>query len=601
MPRIPKIVRSTRIRSATAAVVVIALVALCIVRLADVQLVRAEALGQQADGRRSMSLPIHGTRGEIVDTDGTVLADTVQRWDLTISPRWVHDLTVERDGVAEDTPFGVVIERIAAITGDDADVLDTELRTVIAANPDSDYHVLATGLDAEQFQAIMDLKREFNIGFMTLQLNPQRLYPSGSVAGNLIGFMGTDGPLAGLEMADDACLAPTPGQLVFDRAADGTPIPGTMTTDDPAVDGGTLELTIDADVQFQAQQIVAQYAAQLQAQHGTIIVMRTDGSLVAVAETPTVDPNDPTAVDADYRGSWAFTHAFEPGSIFKTMAMSAMVDLDLVDPKDELTVPWRYDPAGPVRVQDAHSHPEMQWTATGAFVNSSNVGMVQMAEDLDRQDYFDYLQKFGFGEETIGFPGEQAAPLAADPSSLDPQTSLNVLFGQGIAVTPIQLVSAYQALANGGVHSPVRLVRSCTAPDGTVQQPERGADRSVVKPETAQTVLTMMERVTAEYSPLTFPIEGYRIAAKTGTAELVLPGTVGYDPTERITTTAGVFPVDDPQFIVLVQFDRPQTERTSAGAIPAFHDMVSLLIRQYDIPPSTTQASDLPLEWPEED
>lgn len=591
--------RRTRVRSVLTGIMVVALVGTCVVRLVDIQLVRAEALNAEAAGRVGATAPIHGTRGDIVDANGTVLAGTVDRWDLTISPQFVHDLT-ERDGLepGEIVTGGEIFERLAEITGDDPLVYQAAVDAALLANPESDYLVLATGLDATQYQQMRDLQEELPIGFVTLRSNPQRVYPAGAVAGNLVGFMGTDGPLAGLEMTQDqSCLAPEAGEQTFERGADGTPIPGSTVVTSESADGGTLALTIDADVQYQAQQLAEQYRQQYQAQSANVIVARTDGSLVAVAQTPTVDPNDPAATDASGYGAFAFSQGLEPGSIFKTVAMAAMLDLGLVEPTDEQSVPWRYDPDGPVRVSDAHSHPTMQWTATGILVNSSNVGMVQLAQDMDRDDYFDYLDAFGFGSETVGFPGESTFPLATAPSELDAQTQLNVLFGQGIQVTPMQMVGAYQAIANGGVRSDLQLIDSCTLADGTVVSPEQGEETRVISEDTAATLLSMMEHVVTDYGAVQFPIPGYRVAAKTGTAELVLDPSAGYDPVQRIVTTAGVFPADDPQFVVYVQLDLPQTERTSAAAIPLFHDMVSLLIREYDIPPSTSQAPDLPLEW----
>ncbi|ROR66663.1 cell division protein FtsI (penicillin-binding protein 3) [Agrococcus jenensis] len=584
-----------RVRTMLVAALTFALLATFVVRLADIQLVRAEALNAEADGRRGVSQTIFGTRGPIVDAAGTVLAESVDRWDLTISPQYTRDLVPEVDGVDATVTGGEALERIAAITGDDPLDLQAMILAELERNPESDYLLLASGLTATQYEAVRDL----NLPYVYLRLNPQRVYPAGSVGGNLVGFMGQSEPLAGIERSEDACLDAQDGTRTFDRGADGTPIPGSMLTD-PAVDGGTVQLTIDADVQYQAQQLTEQYTAQLRARSGTTIIMRTDGTIAAVAESATVDPNAPTASDQRDRGSRAFTAAYEPGSIFKTFSFAAMVDLGLVEPSDQLSVPWTYTEPG-VRVRDAHSHEVKQWTAAGILVNSSNSGMVRLAEDMDRADYFDYLDRFGFGEQSaVGFAGEQAVPLR-DASALDPQTRLNVLFGQGIAATPIQLASAYQALANGGEHLPARLIASCTAADGTVTTPETGEGERVVSASSARQTLEVLEHVVTDYGYETFPIEGYRIAAKTGTAQMAYEDGSGYDPSRMMISVAGVFPVDDPQFVVLTLFDSPQTIRTSGGAIPAFHDMVNLLIRHYDIPPSTTPASDVPLEWPAEE
>lgn len=573
------------------ALLTFALLATFIVRLADIQLVRAEALNAEADGRRGVSQTLFGTRGPIVDAAGTVLAESVDRWDLTVSPQYTRDLDPGIDAVDETLTVGDALVAIGSITGEDPYDLQASIYAELERNPDSDYLQLVTGLTARQYEAVRDL----GIPWVYLRLNPERVYPSGAVAGNLVGFMGKDDPLAGVERSQDACLRAEDGERVFDRSADGTPIPGSMMTD-PAVDGGTAQLTIDADVQYQVQQLTAQYTSQLRARSGTSIIMRADGTVVAIAEAPTVDPNAPTAADGRDRGSRAFTAAYEPGSIFKTFSFAAMLDLGLIEPTDELSVPWTYTAPG-VRVRDASSHPVEPWTAAGILVNSSNVGMVELGQQMDRTDYYDYLDRFGFGEQTaVGFAGEQAVPLR-DANALDPQTRLNVLFGQGIAATPMQLASGYQAMANGGVRLPVQLVAGCLGEDGELTAPELPQGERVVSESTAEQTLEVLERVVTDYGYDTFPIEGYRIAAKTGTAQMAYENGGGYDPDRMMISVAGVFPVDDPEFVVVTMYDSPQTNRTSGGAIPAFHDMVNLLIRQYDIPPSTTPASDVPLEW----
>lgn len=582
---------SERWRTVLVAILTFALLAVFVVRLADIQLVRAEALNAEADGRRGVTQTIFGTRGPIVDANGTVLAESVDRWDLTISPRYTRDLQPGIDRVDETLTVGDALVQIGAVTGQDPVDLQAKILAELERNPDSDYLLLVDGLDVSQFEAVRDL----GLPYVYLRLNPQRVYPAGSVAGNLVGFMGADEPLAGIERSEDECLSAEDGARVFDRGADGTPIPGSMTTR-PAIDGGSVQLTIDADVQFQMQQLTQQYTSQLRARSGTSIVMRADGTIVAVAESSTVDPNDPTASDSRDRGSRAFTAAYEPGSIFKAFSFAAMLDLGIITPRDELSVPWTYTAPG-VRVRDALSHEVKQWTAAGILVNSSNSGMVRLAEPMSTADYYDYLDRFGFGERSaVDFAGEQSVALR-NPANLDAQTQLNVLFGQGIAATPIQLASAYQALANGGVHLPARLIAGCTDAEGEVTAPEVGEGERVMSDTTARQTLEVLENVVTDYGYDTFPIEGYRIAAKTGTAQMAYEDGSGYDPNRMMISVAGVFPVDDPQFVVLTMYDSPQTIRTSGGAIPAFHDMVNLLIRHFDIPPSTTQQPEIPLEW----
>ena len=376
---------------------------------------------------------------------------------------------------------------------------------------------------------------------------------------------------------------------------DGTEIPGTVRVDQPAVNGGTLQLTIDSDLQFSTQQILAQYQEDFGARSATAIVLRKDGTVAAIAETPTVDPNNPQAIDPQFRGARTFTNAYEPGSTLKSVTLAAMIDQGHVDVEDEWTVPWQYQ-QGPVVLNDSFVHGDMPWTTTGILANSSNVGMVTMAEGFDRSILYDYFADFGFGETSaIEFLGEQPVQLR-DPATLDDQTTANQMFGQGIAVTPIQMASSYLPFANEGKRPPVQLVSGCTNQEGETASPKVGDPVQVLKPETASDMNEMMEVMVNESSQ-DFGIDGYRISAKTGTAEVAYPDGSGYDPNAWIISTTGVFPTDEPEYVVHVMIEYPIPSMRTTGAVGAFHDIVNLLIRHDSIPPSTTEPSDLDVEW----
>ncbi|WP_430593062.1 peptidoglycan D,D-transpeptidase FtsI family protein [Humidisolicoccus flavus] len=589
--------RTVNARAILAIVIVLALVGVFVVRLADIQIVQAEALNAEADSRRTSSAAINGARGDIVDMNGTVLAGSVDRWNITISPQYALDeyKLVKGERTLVRT-VGEALVALGEITGDDPYALQEKLNTALEADENSDYLMLIQQVDAEQYDQI----RALGIPWVYPRLQPARIYPNGNVAGNLVGFMGTDDPLAGLELSQNECLSPTAGSQSWSRGRDGTVIPGSVVVDEPAHDGGTLELTLDADLQYQVQQYIAEAAQNLGAPSATAIIAKTSGELLAVADYPSVDSNRPTSTASEYRGANSFMMTFEPGSIFKTVSMAVMLDMGIITPTSEVVAPGRITLPNGVSLGDAHWHPDMQWTATGVLVQSSNTGITQLGYDMDRTEYMDYLAKFGFGEQTnVGFNGESAARLR-DAGSLDLQTQSNMLFGQGIAVTPMQMVSAYQALGNGGVHEPLKLVSGCALDDGTVIEPEAPDGHRVISEQSAEEIVNMMEYVVTDYGYQTFPVPGYRVAAKTGTAQVAYLDGSGYDPESMIITTAGVFPAEDPEYVVYVQINKPQTVRTSAGAIPVFHDLVSLLIRQYDIPPSTEARPDIPLEWPSE-
>lgn len=587
--------KSTRLRTLLVGISIVALVSVFIVRLADIQVVSAAELNAQSDQRRTETVPIFGARGDIVDVEGEVLATSVARWDVTVDPRYVLDVE-QSDGSL--ITVGAALRRLADITGQDPNALAMAITSELDRNPDSQYLMLASGLTVNQYEQVRQMRSEWSLSYMYLQSRPQRTYPLGAVGGNLVGFESSDGEaLAGMELMQDSCLAPQDGSRTYEHSADFTEIPGTVRVEEPPVDGGTLELTIDAELQYSLQEVLAQYRQSYSARSASAVVLRADGTVAAIAEAPSVDPNNSTAVDPEFRGSRSFTEAYEPGSTFKTLTLAAMMDSGAVDIDDELVVPSRYQ-RGDVSLGDALSHAEMRWTPTGVLVHSSNVGMVMMAEDFDRGQLNDYFERFGLGSQTdVGFLGEQPVQFR-DMTAVDGQTAANVMFGQGIAVTPIQMASAYLPFANEGVRPPVRLVASCTTAEGEVIEPELSDPVRVLQPETADTLLQMMESVVTEGGHShNFEIEGYRIAAKHGTAEVARADGSGYDPNLWIISATGVFPADDPQYVIHVMIDRPAPRMRLAGSAPAFHDIVNLLIRHYSIPPSSGEPADLPVEW----
>lgn len=585
---------SVRLRTLFVGISIAALLLVFVVRLTDIQVVRAAELNEQSDERRTQTTTLYGARGDIIDFNGETMATSVARWDVTISPQYTRDVELE-DGTV--VSVGQVLRSLAEITGQDPNAMATAIQNELERNPESDYLVLSSGLTVDQFEQVRLLRSDWNLPYMILQSRPERTYPLGSVGGNILGFEGSDGePLAGMELIEDACLAPEDGSRLFEQAADGTEIPGTVRVNELPQDGGTLELTVDSGLQYSMQQVLAQYTEDFNARGATAIVLRADGTIAAVAETPSVDPNHPIGVDPDYRGSRSFTEAYEPGSTFKTLTMAAMIDQGIATPTDEFVVPFEYR-RGDVSLHDSFRHPEMRWTSTGILVHSSNVGMVMMADDLDREVLYNYLDLFGFGQVTnIEFLGEQAVPLN-DPGSLDLQTRANQIFGQGIAVTPIQMASSFLPFANDGMRPALRLVESCTTADGEVIVPEAPDPVHVIEPETADSLLAMMERVATGGSRDTAVIEGYNIALKTGTAEVARADGSGYDADQWIISATGVLSSDNPEYVIHVMIDRPTPEMRTTGASPLFHDIVNLLIRHYSIPPSSEEPSDLPVEW----
>ncbi|RPE74922.1 MULTISPECIES: peptidoglycan D,D-transpeptidase FtsI family protein [unclassified Frondihabitans] len=583
--------RHRRHRTTIAAIVIFALVAVFVVRLVDIQVVQASTLNKQSLGKRSVPTILYGDRGSIVDTNGKVLAKTVVRYDITAVPAYAqkgYKTTV--GGKSVTYTLSQTADQIAAATGAKA----SDIVKALTADKKSVYAKLVGSVDVDAYEKIQKL----GISWIYPKRTTARTYPNGAVAGNLTGFMGTDGAQAGLELEYNKCLAGTNGSETYERGLDNVKLPGSTVTTKKAVDGGVLETTIDEYLQYQVQQDLAEQVKAIGATSGTAIVMKvSDGSLLAVADSDSVDPNNVDGSSTSNLGSKAFTDSYEPGSTVKSLIAAAAIDQGVATPATQETVPYsRTFPWGG-RIADAEFHDTEQLTLAGILANSSNVGITQVGERLSKQTRYDYLKKFGFGSKSeVKFNGESVGQLGT-PSSWDSQTNINSMFGQGIGTSAIQIASAYQTLANGGVRMPVTLVKGCKQSDGTVTDTPSAKGTRVVSEKAANDVVDMLENTIPEgtLAGMT-PISGYNVAAKTGTAQIADAPGGGYG-SDYIISVAGIAPAENPQYVVLVTFTKPTTLKTSFAAAPAFREIMSQVLENYRVKPSTTPATNLPDTW----
>lgn len=574
--------RSTRARVAFVILTIVVLTGVFMVRLVDLQIVQAETLNAEADTKRTLTRVTYGTRGDIVDTKGAVLADSVERFDIVISPR----VTLLRENASV-----VVLEDLTKITdiiGGDPD----ELLAMILDNPESDFEYLAKGITLEQYQTVGEL----GITWLYYELSPERSYPNGEIAGNLVGFIGTDGPQAGVELTMDECLAGQDVEASYARGEDGVALPGSAVESIEPQDGGTLALSIDRDLQFYVQQRMAQTAESLGATWATGVVMRvSDAHLLAVSDWPTVDPNNVDLAERGALGSRAFSTPYEPGSTVKALTAASLIDAGVANQKTQVVSPYALELTnGGGTISDSFYHEDQQLTLAGALVESSNTAIAQYTDLLDAASRHDYLQKFGLGEATgIGFNGESSGTLY-EAKDWDARTNYAVQFGQGLSTTSIQMASAYQALGNDGVRLPPVLVEGCTWPDGTVTDTPSTEGTRVISETAADQTLQMMEMVySSSGSAPNLQIPGYRVAVKSGTAQVAENGAYG---SNVVISYAGLAPADDPEYIVIATAGIPDS--IYSGAIAStFRDIMAQTLTTYRVTPSNTSGPDLPLRW----
>ena len=576
--------RMTRRRLSLAVLSIIAIFAVFLVRLVDIQIVRADELNAASLDKRAVPVTTYAARGDIVDRNGVVLAGSVMRYDVTVSPKTMPESFYRgEEGSQVEITREAAAGEVAAITGQ----TPTEVLTAFTEHPDSLFEYVARGVTLDQWRAV----RALGIPGIYKDDHPIRVYPDGSVAGNLVGFVGTEGPQEGLENSENACLASTNGVSTYEQGADGIRLPGSTVTSQPAVNGGTLETTIDADLQWSVQQMIAEQALAIGADQAmaSVVEVKT-GKVLAMADWPAVDPNDVDSAGAGNYGSRAFTTPYEPGSIFKPMTAAMLLNEGVANPRTVVNDPYVWIAPDGSRVRDATPHPDQQLTLAGVIQQSSNVGISQLATRLSNEKRIEYMTAFGVGQPTsIGFLNESVGQFPEDWSA---QTRYDVAYGQGVSTTMAQLAQIYQTIGNHGVKISLSLVSGCRHDDGTVTDVPAADGTRIVSAEAMNSVLQMMEGVvTGGTLAADLQIPGYRVAAKSGTAEVAENGRY---TSERIVSLAGVAPAEDPQYSVIVTYVKPDTIRTSAAAAPTFNKIMTHVLKTYRVTPSTTPPPSLP-------
>jgi cell division protein FtsI (penicillin-binding protein 3) len=586
--------RSSRRRTVFTVFVLFAVIAVFLVRLVDIQVVQADSLTADSVGNRSVGQVVYGSRGEIVDTNGVVLAGTVMRYNITMSPVNATPFKRTVDGKKINISVAEAAAEIGAATGQSGDAILLTISAALEANAKANFAYIAQQVNVDVLRAVQDL----HIPWTYSENSPSRVYPNGAVAGNVLGFLSGEGvPQAGLESGQDACLASTNGSETYEKGADGVRIPASSVTGSEAVDGGDVVTTIDSDLQWFVQQTLAGRAQETGAAWATAVVQDAKtGKLLAVADYPSVDPNNVGGTDPEDRGSRAFTQSFEPGSTLKALTAASVLDAGVATLDTGVVAPYRYLPSNGANINDSHQHPDENMTLTGVLIDSSNTGMSKFGEMLTNQQRYDYLEAFGVGTATeTGFPREDGGILHP-VDEWDNQTSYATMFGQGLTTSALQVASIYQTIANDGVRMPMQLVEGCRQPDGTMTNVPTAAGTQVLSEKAANETSDILEMVYQKsWVSSVWNIPGYRVAAKTGTAQMP-DGEGGYS-NGYLVSVSGFAPADDPQYVVSVSIADPVKLNTSGAPAPVFQEIMSQVLKKYRTVPSGATAPDLPSTW----
>jgi cell division protein FtsI (penicillin-binding protein 3) len=584
-------------------VVIFLVLVVAAAQLFNLQISNAAGLRAEAAGQLKVTDVQKALRGSIVDRNDDKLAFTIEARALTFQPVKVRKLLEEAKAADSEAPDPDA--RLREIAAEIATRLNNrpDAKTVLTKLTSKDsFAYLARAVDPAVAEAIMAKFPE--VGSERQDI---RQYPGGSLAANIVGGIDWDGHgLLGLEDSMDSRLAGTDGSVTYDRGSDGVMIPGSMRNRHEAVDGSTVQLTLDDDIQFYVQQQVQLAKDASGADNVSAVVLDAKtGEVLAMSNDNTFDPSQDIGRQGTRQmGNPAVASPFEPGSVNKIVTAATAIEMGLTNPDEVLSVPGSIDMGG-VTVKDAWNHGVDAYTTTGVFGKSSNVGTLMLAQRVGPERFAEMLTKFGLGERTgVGLPGESAG-LVPPIDQWSGSSFANLPIGQGLSMTLLQMTGMFQTVANDGVRIPPRIIKATIAADGTSTPEEAPEPVRVVSPETAVAVRNML-RATVQRDPRGVQqgtgslaaVEGYQIAGKTGTAQQINPNCGCYYDDHYWITFAGLAPSDNPRYVIGIMGDNPH--RTAEGLpgttmAPLFHNIAAWLLQRENVPLSADPGPPLTL------
>ncbi|EFL41830.1 peptidoglycan D,D-transpeptidase FtsI family protein [Streptomyces griseoflavus] len=580
-----------------------------VVRLFQVQAVDASTYAAKADQNRYVGQVLAAERGEITDRHGVALATSEDAYDITADPTlFAPDELKIPDGPEQAAAL------LAPILGQDQDDLVRKLRP---ENEALRYVKLAGRQTPQVWKQIKDLKATLakqsgaegataNVlaGVLAVPTS-KRVYPNSELAAGILGWVNAEGRGGGgVELQLEKRLAGEDGKIRYAQSG-GRLVPTAGSSGTPAVPGSDVELTIDRDIQWAAQNAISEQVEESRADRGYVIVQDTrTGEVLAMANAPGFDPNDLSEADPEALGNAALQDAFEPGSTAKVLSMAAVLEENAATPGTHVVVPNRLH-RGDRLFKDDIDHPTWYLTLNGVLAKSSNIGTILATGQLGKTQaqankvLYDYLRRFGLGSRTgLGFPGETKGILAA-PGDWSTSQQYTIPFGQGVSINAMQAASVYSTIANGGVRVEPTLVRGSKGPDGRftpAPEPER---TRVVSEKTAKTLARMLESVVddEEGTGTKARIPGYRVAGKTGTANRVDPATGKYHG--YTSSFAGFAPADKPRITVYCAIQNATEGSYFGGQIcgPVYKQVMEFALKTLQVPPTGAAPAALPVTF----
>ncbi len=545
-----------------------------ILRLGYLQILNGKQNKAKAEAQRNMVLKLLPTRGEI----NLVENSTDQLLPVATN--------IEKP-LAYGVPSEIQNPSLAATSLSVVLSLDQNELLAKLANRQKKYVVLKKQLSDEEVNKIKELKLSGiyfdNEGF--------RFYPQGTLLSQVLGFVGYKGDtkqgVYGLESYFNQELAGKEGVLKQEGDISGAWIFGASRQIDAAKDGDSLILTIDKNIQYEAQKVLKETVERNEANSGCIIIADPKtGKILAMAGFPDFDPNkfnevtDPAAFNNE-----ATSGVYEPGSVFKPLTMAAAINEGKITP-DTTFVDEGFLKIDDKTIKNSDPKPLGTQTMTQVLEESLNTGAIFAKDQIGNQKFLEYIKRFGFGQET----GIELMEKKGNLDNLKANINVNYAtasFGQGLTVSPIQLIEAFSTFPNDGNMLRPYVVASQISPEGQRKDTKTTVVRQVITPQTAHTVTAMMVNVIENGHGKRAGVPGYYIAGKTGTAQVPKKNGLGYEENVNIGTFIGFGPVEDPRFLMLVRIDEPKTVKyAESTAAPAFGQLAQYLLNYYQVPPT---------------
>ena len=555
------------------------------VRLFQIQGLDASAYAAKAVEAGTNTTTVPAPRGQILDRNGVALAASVDGLTLTADPTMT----------AANAPQ--IARLLVKELGDKIDYFETidKLRT-------ADSRFVYLKRDVPAWTATKTLKAISDAGYTGVfsEKESLRTYPGGKLAANLLGYTNATGKgVSGIEQQYDEVLTGKDGSSTFELSPTGQRIPMADSAVTEMVPGRDVTTTIDRDLQWYADQRLADAVRESSSDWGLAITMDVKTcQIVQMSQAPTFNADTGTGMNDFNTVSRSTNTVYEPGSVLKTITMAALADQGKIAADSPIVVPSGVT-IDKFKIGDYWDHGVLRLTAAGVIAKSSNLGTLVAAQKMSDETMHRYLRKFGFGSSSgIGLPGESKGILA-DPSTWTKSNHATISFGQGIAVTATQMMRAVGAIANDGKICNPSVVSGIDDEDGNSKSVETPAAHRVVSKKAAASVTRMMEAVTApDGTAPAAAIKGYRVAGKTGTAWRVDPATGRYIRGQNVVSFMGFAPADNPRFLTYIVLDKPYSSAGGGStAAPVFHDVMSMALERFGVAPTGSKSPKVPQTW----